>query len=241
MPEDHAAPPDGALPNDGATAATGDLARRLRAYITEQGFGHTARIPPERALAARFGVTRGALRKALDQLEDDGLIWRHVGRGTFIGARPVLNLSDVTYLGELASPAQVITARFAIEPELARLAAVYGTRSDFEQIATCTGKCRTAADWRAYEAWDNNLHHAIAKATHNKLLVHLFDTLNVVRRSTVWGVKRATQAPPPDHNSFAEHDAMLAAIVARDPDLAAQEMRRHLNSVRGRVLPALAG
>lgn len=233
------------MPNDieieGQLPDAGQLARRLRSYITEQGFTHTARIPPERDLALKFGVTRGALRKALDQLEEDGLIWRHVGRGTFIGARPVLNLSDVAYLGELASPAQVITARFAIEPELARLAAVYGTRSDFEQISTCARKCRAAADWRAYEAWDNNLHHAVAKATHNKLLVHLFDTLNVVRRSTVWGVQRATNAPPPDHNSFAEHDALLSAIVARDPELAAQEMRRHLNSVRGRVLPALAG
>ena len=47
------------------------------------------------------------------------------GAGTFIGARPVLNLADVAYLGELASPAQVIVARLAIEPELARLAAVH--------------------------------------------------------------------------------------------------------------------
>lgn len=241
MSENRGPLPGAAEPAEGGADATGDLARRLRAFITEQGFGHTARIPPERLLAARFGVTRGALRKALDQLEADGLIWRHVGRGTFIGARPVLNLSDVAYLGELASPAQVITARFAIEPELARLAAVYGTRSDFEQIATCTRKCRAATDWRAYEAWDNNLHHAVAKATHNKLLVHLFDTLNVVRRSTVWGVQRASSAPPADHNSFAEHEALLAAIMARDPELAAQEMRRHLNSVRARVLPALAG
>jgi DNA-binding FadR family transcriptional regulator len=216
------------------------LARRIRAYIVERGFTHTERIPPERALCLEFGVTRGALRKALDRLEEDGLIWRHVGRGTFIGSRPVLNLSDVAYLGELATPAQVITARLAIEPELARLAAVHGTRSDFEQIETCTRKCRGATDWRSYEAWDNNLHLAVAKATHNKLLVHLFDMLNVVRRSTVWARTRTTDAPPRDHHSFAEHDALHRAIVARDPNGAAQEMLNHLNSVSVRVLSALS-
>ena len=98
---------------------------------------------------------------------------------------------------------------------------------------------RAAADWRSYEAWDSNLHHAVAKATHNKLLVFLFDTLNVVRRSIVWGQRRTTQRPPPDHPSFAQHDAIADAIEARDPEAAAELMRHHLSSVRDRVLPTL--
>jgi GntR family transcriptional regulator, uxu operon transcriptional repressor len=223
------------------TPVPASLADRIRSYITTGGFQHNDRLPPERDLCIQFGVTRGGLRKALAELEADGLIWRHVGRGTFIGARPVLNLADVAYLGELASPAQVITARLAIEPELARLAALYGSQADFAEILTCTRRCRSASDWRSYEAWDNNLHHAIAKATHNKLLLHLFDTLNVVRRSTVWGQLRSTQLPPRDHRSFDEHDAIYAAISHRDAATAAQRMRDHLISVRDRVLPALAG
>lgn len=222
-------------------APPASLSDRLRSYIATQGFHHNDRLPPERDLCIQFGVTRGGLRKALADLEADGLIWRHVGRGTFIGARPVLNLADVAYLGELASPAQVITARLAIEPELARLAALYGSQADFAEILTCTRRCRQASDWRSYEAWDNNLHHAIAKATHNKLLLHLFDTLNVVRRSTVWGQLRSSQLPPRDHRSFDEHDAIYAAISQRDAATAAQWMRDHLVSVRDRVLPALAG
>jgi DNA-binding FadR family transcriptional regulator len=217
------------------------LSARIKQFVEAQGFNHNDRLPAERDLSLRFGVTRGELRKALAVLEADGLIWRHVGRCTFIGARPVLNLADAAYLGELASPAQVIAARLAIEPELARLAALYGTRSDFEEIRSCSQRCRAATDWRSYEAWDNNLHYAVAKATHNKLLLYLFDILNVVRRSTVWGQLRSTKLPPRDHTSFAEHDAIFAAIAARDAALAAQRMREHLNSVRERVLPALSG
>lgn len=217
------------------------LAERLKQFIADGGFHHNDRLPPERDLAAQFAVTRSDLRKALAVLETDGLIWRHVGRGTFIGARPVLNLADVAYLGELASPSQVLTARIAVEPELARLAALYGARADFEAIRHWAQRCRTAPDWRSYEASDNNLHHAIAKATHNKLLLYLFDTLNTVRRSTVWGQRRTTTRPPPDHFSFDQHDAIHAAIAARDSAQAAALMREHLNAVRDRVLPTLGG
>jgi GntR family transcriptional regulator, uxu operon transcriptional repressor len=216
------------------------LADSIKHYIAARGFQHNERLPPEREMALHFGVSRGDLRKALTALETDGLIWRHVGRGTFVGARPVLNLNDVAYLGELASPVQVIAARLAIEPGLARLAAHSGTRADFIAMRTCNERCRNAPDWRSYEAQDNNLHAVIAKATQNKLLVYLFETLNVVRRSTVWGQSRVTIGPAPDYCSFDEHEAICAAIEARDADLAECRMRSHLISVRDRVLPTLS-
>ena len=223
-------------PRDEGTTA---LAERIRRYTVEHGLAHNDRLPPERRLTEAFGVSRAELRKALAALEADGLIWRHVGRGTFIGARPVHNLDDVTFLGQLASPTQVLEARLAIEPELARLAALHGLRADFDAIRSCAERGRAAVDWRSYEAWDNKLHHAIAKATKNKLLIFLFDTLNVVRRSIVWSQERTTVRPPADHQSFDQHDAIVAAIEAHDPAAAAARMQDHLRSVRDRVLPAL--
>lgn len=217
------------------------LTDALRKFITAGSFQHNDRLPPERDLSLRFGVTRAQLRKALADLEADGLIWRHVGRGTFIGARPVLNLADAAYLGELASPSQVMTARIAIEPELARLAALMAARADMEMMRHWAQRCRMAPDWRSYEAADNNLHHAIAKATHNKVLLYLFDMLNTVRRSTVWGQKRANPRPEPDHYSFAQHEGICDAIAARDETRAADLMRAHIHAVRDRVLPALKG
>jgi DNA-binding FadR family transcriptional regulator len=216
------------------------VVEQIKRFIDEQGLAHNHRLPPEREFCPILGVSRSELRKALAEMEADGLIWRHVGRGTFIGSRPVHNLNDVDFLRQLANPAKMMDARMAIEPELARLAARDGTLPDFDDIRDCNRRCRTAREWRSYEAWDNNFHHAIAKATHNKVLLYLFETFNVVRRSVVWGQQRSTKGPTPDHFSFEQHDAIHAAIAARDADGAAMRMRDHLCSVNERVLPTVS-
>lgn len=211
----------------------------LKNYMAEQEFALNGRLPPERELCTELGVTRGSLRKAMAVLEAEGQIWRHVGRGTFFGPRPVLNLSDVEYLNDHSRPAEVIEARMAIEPQLAKLAALHGTPSNFAEMRRCMRLCNSANEWRVYESWDNNFHQAVAKATCNKLLISLFDTLNIVRRSTVWGQLRSTKLPPSNHPSFAEHEAIYGAIVARDGEQAAHHMLEHLRTVKRRTYAAM--
>lgn len=214
-----------------------ELSLRLRDLIDNAGYRLNDRIPPERDLCERLGTTRNQLRKALADLEAQGRIWRHVGRGTFVGARPVLNLQDVTYLRDQIKPEHVVSVRLNIEPELARLAASNATSSDREQLKICSRRCQDAEDWRTYEAWDHNLHHTIARATRNQLYLYFFETLNSVRRSIVWGQPRDTRGPCRDYSSFEQHRKIVAAIVSRDSDRAAEEMRRHLQSVYSRIQP----
>lgn len=213
---------------------TDTLVLRIRELMDSGIYRHNDRLPSERVLCEKFGVSRNRLRTALSRLEADGLIWRHVGRGTFVGARPVLNLEDVMFLCDQANPAQVISVRYTIEPELARQAARHATASDLSQLKICADRCRSAADWRGYEAWDHNLHYAIARAAGNKLFLYFFETLNIVRRSMVWGQPRTTNQPPPDYSSFGEHDEIVAGIVQRDEMRAGDAMIRHLNSVYGK-------
>ena len=60
---------------------------RLRALLDDSSFDAGQRLPPERELAARIGIGRRALRRALEVLEAEGRIWRHQGKGTFLGSR----------------------------------------------------------------------------------------------------------------------------------------------------------
>ncbi|MEM8957106.1 MAG: FadR/GntR family transcriptional regulator [Pseudomonadota bacterium] len=220
-------------------AATAALVARIRRLMGEGGYAHNDRLPAERQLCEVLGVSRNRLRTALKSMEESGLIWRHIGRGTFVGARPVLNLEDVMFLRDQVSAPQIVAVRFTIEPDLARLAASHATSRDLDHLRSCAEQCRKARDWREYEATDHNLHHAIARASKNQLFLYFFETLNVVRRSMVWGQTRTTRKPARDYCSFTQHDQIVSAIAARDGDEAARAMTRHLESVYERILPEL--
>ena len=210
---------------------------QLRAMLAQQELPPGSRLPAERSLCKTLGVSRSALRKALAALEAEGQIWRHVGQGTFVGSRAAVNSAEIGFIAGQTNPAQVMEARLAIEPELARLAALHATANDLAELELCITRSRAAENWRVYETWDNRLHRTVAEATHNPLLMALFDTLNTVRRTVVWGRLRPNPSKPAsDHHSFAEHEALIQAIRERDMAQAAKAMRAHLESVRRHLL-----
>jgi DNA-binding GntR family transcriptional regulator len=68
---------------------------RLQGLLADRQYPLNGRLPPERSLCRELGVNRGALRKALAVLEAEGQIWRHVGRGTFVGTRPAETVGEL--------------------------------------------------------------------------------------------------------------------------------------------------
>lgn len=210
---------------------------QLRAWLAQHSLPPTTRLPPERELADLLGVSRGDLRKALATLERQGELWRHVGKGTFVGARPVADVAPVAAIAAASNPAEVMQARLAFEPMLAYEAALHATFDDIEEMKLCIAGGKGAETWRQYESWDNRLHRAIAEAAHNAVLLALFDTLNAVRRAVVWGrLRDEAPGPPAEHHSFAEHAAIIAAIEDRDLGGAGDSMRLHLRHVEALLL-----
>jgi len=214
---------------------------QLRAYLAQVELMEDARLPPERQLCQALGISRAELRKALAQLEAEGQLWRHVGKGTFVGSRPIDTFADLAAITKRTNPAEVMRTRLLIEPVVARLAALSATSEQIAEMRLCLRKSFTAPSWRQYENWDNRLHRVIAESTQNTLLLALLDTLNAVRRAVAWGRLRHNKVKPdPDHHSFAEHEALVDAIEDRDMDRAAKCMRRHLETVERNLLRALA-
>ena len=212
---------------------------QLRAYLAQRDLPANTRLPPERELCDALGVSRGELRKALAVLEDNRELWRHVGKGTFIGSRPIETLADVAAITRRTNPTEVMRTRLVLEPEVARMAALNATSAHIAEMRTCMQRTRAAQTWRQYEAWDNRLHRVIAESTQNSLLLALLDTLNAVRRAVVWGRLRVDKVKPaPDHHSFDDHEAIVAAIEDRDLNRAASAMRGHLENVERNLLKA---
>ena len=228
------------LRNDPMTLAGFDTRKaiiRLRTFLAESGLGHGDQLPPERELAERLQISRAELRKALASLQAEGQLWRHVGRGTFVGSRPVETVGDIAAMARRTNPGEIMRTRLLVEPEIARTAALNATLAQIEEMRVATQKMRSAASWRHYESWDTRLHCLIAEATQNSLLVGLLDTVNAVRRAANWGRPRVQPVKPSrDHHSFAEHDAIVEAIANRDMAGAAQAMRTHLQTVERNLL-----
>ena len=95
---------------------------------------------------------------------------------------------------------------------------------------------REATTWRQDENSDKRLHRLVAEASHNSLLIALYDTLNAVRRAVVGALRNNVDRPPADHHSFREHEALVEAIADRDWIAATAAMDRHLHAVQANLL-----
>ncbi len=211
---------------------------QLQAYLAQLDLPEDGRLPPERELCESLGVSRGDLRKALDVLEKDGHIWRHVGKGTFVGSRTIGETVAVSEIAARSNPSDVMRARLILEPELTREAALHATLDDIAAMRQSLAQMRQATTWRQYENFDNLLHRQIAQSSRSTLLLGMFDVLNAIRRAVVWGRLRAEGTrPPADHHSFADHDRIVDAIAERDLGGAAAAMRAHLQEVGRRLIP----
>lgn len=210
------------------------------ALISEGNYAPGDRLPPERELIDRLGMSRTTLRRALEALEREGAIWRHVGKGTFVASHGGPGTAgSLSELSRQLTPVRMMQARLCIEPAIAREAAIHASGEAIIRMKLAKDRAAAAPNWADYETHDDLFHRSIAEAADNILLLSLFDQLNQVRRAVAWGnVERKSECPPREHTSFAEHDRIAAAIEARDANAAQEAMRRHLGSVSARLYEA---
>ncbi len=182
----------------------------------------------ERALADQFGVTRHRLRQALDTLRAQGVIAPPSRRRLGIGAGEAMVRGT--------NPIEVIELRMALEPALARLAALRATPFDIARIERAA---TTSANMESGAA-DLAFHRLIAAASGNGLAAEFYALLR--RVGTDVRLRIASNGPVCPNRlrqRDVEHRAIAAAIAARDADAAEQTMLRHLEVVQQQILGRL--
>ena len=188
------------------------------------------RLPPERELAAQFGVSRTAIREALRSLETLGYIDSRVGGGTFIRQITIDNVmqpfSTVLEQDDRLIP-DLMEVRYLLEAEIARLAA---ERADADDLA----KLENAIEYQRNEfdegkigiEGDNRFHEALAEAAKNtamKSMCYLCrDLLSQSRENALSGMKDR-------YETLTHHTDILRAVNASDPALAGELMRFHIH------------
>lgn len=172
-----------------ATARAG--VRHARQFIVDAAASGVmapgARLPTERELAVRFAVPRHALRRMLAQLEAEGAITRHVGRGTFLASSsPPARGEQPSRSVMHTSPAELMEARLRIEPALAELIVTNATPADLARMETCLDQAESAESLDEFERWDAALHQALAAATHNRFVACVLDMVAEIRDQAEW-------------------------------------------------------
>ena len=210
----------------------------LRAMLQQQTasgiLGPGGQLPTERDLAGQLTAPRSEIRRALARLEQDGLISRQVGRGTFLTEAASHQFNGAP---PDTSPAEIMQTRLLIEPPVAMLAARLATQADLDRITRYLDAGGRSDSYEDFEHQDAQLHRAIAQSVHNQLLMSMFDVMSTARELPVWGsLKRRTSTPGRRRNYHEQHSRIVAALTDRDPAEAEAAMREHLRDVSGNLL-----
>ncbi len=214
-----------------------DILGKLRGLLASDRFAAQKRLPPERTLAGELGVSRSGLRRALAVLEREEKIWRHVGRGTFIGSSPTTDPDDLSGVSAATNPAEIMEARLILEPKLASLAALRATKNELAEMEVYLKKSKEAGDTVAFEKWDELLHWNIAKASDNSLLLSLFSVIQKMRQSNIWGRLKVASVTNERRKTYcAQHRGIVEALKDRHAGMAERLMREHLEAVRTHLI-----
>ncbi|ASM73068.1 MULTISPECIES: FadR/GntR family transcriptional regulator [Roseobacteraceae] len=213
------------------------LADVLRAAIREGHILDKGRMPPERALAERFGVSRARVRQALGLLQGDGTIFRRHGQGTFAAPPPATNVESLRSLARQVTPRDVMEVRLEVEPALAALAA---DRAQPQEVVLLDQLMRATLDLTnmdAYEAADDLFHYKIAETARNPLFLTVYESIRAVRRNAAWTAQRRnTYSAQTLHLLGEQHKTLADAISRRDSRGAAAAMEQHLLTVSNALL-----
>ena len=210
------------------------LRAALRRELLSSRWQGGDRLPTERELGERHGLARNTVRRALQALEDEGLIIRHVGRGTFkaAGAASAPGAIDFREI-EGASPADVLECRLLFEPELAPLVVARASQADLDRMEACVRNADAAEGVAGFETWDAALHDAIAVATRNQTMIAMARALAKVRLQAEWGQLKARSMTVERKAALqTEHRAIVAAFRRRDKADARAKLRQHILHVQ---------
>jgi len=169
----------------------------------------------ERDLSAKFGVSRTPLREALAQLDQEGLVRIQPRRGIFIVRKTKAEILEM------------IKVWAALESMAARLATLHATDAELATLNSLVDQfSQDAVASQMGEYSDANIafHSAIIKLGKCDLIADITDRLffhvRAIRRRTIVEADRAQR-------SVADHKEIVAALKARDTDLAERLVREH--------------
>ncbi|KJV27346.1 GntR family transcriptional regulator [Aquitalea magnusonii] len=221
------------------------VADKIREGIDSGHFLVGARLPAERVLASRFGVSRPAVREAIGALQNEGRVFTKQGSGTYVNALPappipVTVQADTSILLPDAdlSPLATLEVRLLLEPTIARLAAKLHRRDPLaEKYLAMMASVHDISNPQQQALWhesDRLFHRQLAAMTRNPLIIKIADEIFRTMDQPLWQRLRDDGIYDPGRIQLyvAEHQLIYEAIVNGDADAAAFYVEGHIKRVR---------
>ena len=185
-------------------------------------------LPSEMDLAEQFGVGRSSIREAMRVLQLVGVVEVIQGKGTFVREPGILPLMvDWSRISQMGIISEVMEARQFMEVLLAQLAAERATEEDIEALRAALERSRASiTNVETNVQAGVNFHLALADAAHNQVFALMYRTIHDLYLETA---RRTRITPEAAHDRLHDHECILAAIMARDPETAAQVMKEHID------------
>lgn len=196
------------------------------------------RLPAERELAERLGVSRPSLRDAVAELQGRGLLHTRAGSGVFVSEVIGSAFSDA--LVELFASHEealfdYISFRRDLEAMAAERAARHGSDTDLKVIDTLFRKMEAAHEKRdpTDEArLDAAFHLSIIEASHNIIMLHMMRAMfDLLQRGVFYNRQMMFRQRATRDDLLEQHRAINEALQARDPGGARAAITRHLDFV----------
>ncbi|MGJ8548953.1 FadR/GntR family transcriptional regulator [Winogradskyella wichelsiae] len=191
------------------------------------------KLPSERTLSEKFGVSRGVVREAIQKLELYGLLISRPQSGTFVANIGVTAMNgmieDILRLEDQDFKALVET-RILLELKTVRLASMRRTKVDLENMKSALVAYENKVTHGEDAVQEDLLFHlAIAKASGNAtintfMLMITPEIITNFEKHHVCGKSRALQG-------IEEHEAIYKAIEQQNPQLAKQKMKDHFSEL----------
>ena len=189
-------------------------------------------LPSEGRLAERLGVSRLSVREATRTLEARGLLEIRQGRRPRVAAPNGALVGDFFKTALRRDPRallDLLEVRRALEVHIAALAARRASKGDLADMDLSIAAMRSAKEFEAFHAADIRFHENLASASGNRLLVFLIEAFAEPLRASRQRSFAGHQARGGGmEDVIQQHQAILDAVRARNPNQAAQAMREHL-------------
>lgn len=198
------------------------IVEKIESSINSGKYPSGSRLPPERELAEKFGVSRPTIREAIIALEVRGKVEVKTGSGVYVldSATTSLELTSVNAF-------ELTQARALIEGEVAAMAATTITKEELAQLELTLSSMENNHD--VAEA-DEQFHHIIANSTRNTAMILSVENLWKLRSSTEDIINDYASVCNKDNaKTIAEHRAIYEALKLGDATSARNAMHQHFN------------